>query len=90
MGLVISGKATVDYDENDTDMVATYRASGPDADMAMWTLEGDDAGDFDISNSGELTFMSAPNYENPADADMDNTYMVTVKATTARTRTPTT
>ena len=28
-----------------------------------------------------LTFVRAPNYENPADAGMDNTYMVTVKAT---------
>ena len=59
--------------------VATYTASGPDADMATWTLEGDDAGDFSIS-SGELTFNSAPDYENAADADMDNEYMVTVKA----------
>ena len=33
-----------------------------------------------ISSSGVLTFRSAPDYENPADADMDNTYMVTVKA----------
>ena len=27
-----------------------------------------------------LTFRSSPDYENPADADTDNTYMVTVKA----------
>ena len=27
-----------------------------------------------------LTFRSSPNYENPADANTDNTYMVTVKA----------
>ena len=64
----------MDYAENDTGAVATYRASGPDADTAMWTLEGDDAGAFDISNSGELTFMSAPDYE------AKSAYMVTVKA----------
>ena len=79
-GLAISGMARVDYAENGTGAVATYMASGPDADMATWTLEGDDAGTSAIS-SGELTFMSAPDYEDPADADMDNTYMVTVKAT---------
>ena len=62
-------------------MVATYSASGPDADMATWSLEGADAGVFDISSDGVLTFVSAPDYENPADADMDNTYMVTVIAT---------
>ena len=81
-GLAISsGMDSVDYAENGTDAVATYVASGPDADMATWTLEGDDAEDFEISSSGELTFVSAPDYETAADADMDNTYMVTVNAT---------
>ena len=80
-GLAISGMDSVEYAENGTDPVATYMASGPDASMATWSLEGDDAGDFEISSSGELTFVSAPDYENPADADMDNTYMVMVSAT---------
>ena len=81
-GLAISsGMDSVDYAENGTDAVETYVASGPDADMATWTLEGDDAEDFEISSSGELTFVSAPDYETAADADMDNTYMVTVNAT---------
>ena len=79
-GLAISGKATVDYPDNGTGAVDTYRASGPDADMATWSLEGDDDDDFRISSRGVLTFVSSPDYENPADANMDNTYMVTVKA----------
>ena len=79
-GLVISGTARVDYAEDRRDAVATYRASGPDADMANWTLEGVDAGDFDISSSGELTFVRAPDYETPADMGGDNMYQVTVKA----------
>ena len=79
-GLVISGKTSVDYAENGTDAVETYTASGPDAVSAIWTLSGDDAGDFRISSSGELTFVRAPDYGNPADADMDNIYMVTVMA----------
>ena len=61
--------------------MATYTASGPDADMATWSLEGDDAGDFNISNSGVLMFMTAPDYEMPMDMGGDNMYMVTVKAT---------
>ena len=77
IGLAISGMDSVDYAENGTDAVATYMASGPDASMATWSLEGDDAGDFSITN-GMLMFMTAPDYEMPADADMDNTYMVTV------------
>ena len=80
-GLVISGMSGLEYAENDTDAVDTYMVSGPDADMATWTLEGDDAGDFRIgSSSGVLTFVRAPDYENAADADMDNEYMVTVMA----------
>ena len=80
-GLEISGMISVDYAEDGTDAVETYVASGPDADVATWTLDGDDAEDFAISSSGELTFVSAPDYETPADADMDNEYMVTVTAT---------
>ena len=77
-GLAISGDRTVEVEEGST-AVATYSATGPESANASWTLGGDDAGDFRISNSGELTFVRAPDYENPADANMDNTYMVTVE-----------
>ena len=78
-GLAISGMSSVSYAENGMDTVGTYRTVGPMADMARWTLEGDDAGDFRISG-GMLTFRSSPNYEMPMDANTDNTYMVTLKA----------
>ena len=55
-------------------MVATYTASGPESASASWSLEGDDAEDFEISSGGVLTFVSAPDYE------AKSTYMVTVKA----------
>ena len=35
-------------------------------------------GDFNISNMGELTFASVPDYEMPMDMDMDNMYEITV------------
>ena len=77
----LSGPETVsNYMENSEDAVATYTVSGTMADDAMWTLMGDDAGDFSISSAGVLSFRSSPDFENPTDADMDNTYMVTVKA----------
>ena len=82
-GLTVRGSASVRYAEDRTDAVATYTASGPEAASARWSLEGVDAGDFSIgSSSGVLTFTfrSSPDFENPADADMDNVYMVTVKA----------
>ena len=80
-GLAISGMARVDdYAENGTGAVAMYTASGPDAASAMWSLEGDDAGQFSIPN-GMLMFMTAPDYEMPMDMGGDNMYMVTVMAT---------
>ena len=80
-GLSISSTkgSSVMYAENGMGAVATYTAAGPDADMASWSLEGDDAGDFTISG-GELEFRNTPNYEMPMDDDGDNTYMVTVVA----------
>ena len=73
----IDGPASHSYMENGTVAVWTYTASG-DAETT-WTLEGDDEADFTIMG-GMLEFVSSPNYEMPMDEDMDNTYMVTVKA----------
>ena len=79
-GLAIAGSASESYAEDRRDAVATYSATGPESANATWTLGGDDAGDFRISSSGELTFRSAPDFENAADADTDNLYEVTVEA----------
>ena len=80
LGLAISGMSRIDYAENGMGAVETYTASGPDAASATWSLSGDDAGDFRISRAGVLTFRTSPDFENPADANTDNVYMVTVKA----------
>ena len=52
--------------------------------IARWTLEGDDAGAFDLSGRFEpryLQFKVAPDYENPTDMNRDNVYEVTLVAT---------
>ena len=82
-GVSVSGEIDVDYNENDTAAVGTYTVEGPQATSATWTLEGADSGDFNIDRTGAssmLKFRSSPNFEAPADADTNNTYMVTVKA----------
>ena len=83
-GVRISGDSRASVAEGDT-AVATYTARGENAARARWTLEGADAGDFRVSpTSGAsvmLMFRSSPDYEAPADADTDNVYMVTLKAT---------
>ena len=79
-GLAITGPSSIDYGENGMAAVATYTASGPDADMATLSLGGDDAGDFRIDSSGMLSFRTSPDFETQTDMDTDNVYMVTVIA----------
>ncbi len=55
---------------------------GPIGDVT-WTKEGDDAADFSIDPSTGQLSMVVRNYEIPADANADNAYEVTVKATDA-------
>ena len=52
--------------------------------IARWTLEGDDAGAFDVSGRFEpryIQFKEAPDFENPTDMNKDNVYEVTLVAT---------
>ena len=81
-GLAISGMSNVSRMEGSGTEVATYMASGPEADSTIWTLSGgDDMDDFNISRrGGVLTFRAAPDFDAPTDANMDNVYMVTVMA----------
>ena len=77
------GLATsIEVEEGDADYALRefYWAFDPDNDEISWSLGGDDGGDFEISDSGELTFESDPDYESPADADKNNVYKVTVQA----------
>ena len=76
--LAVNGEPEVEHLEN-VMSVATYTASG--ADSVQWSLSDDDAAAFSISSGGVLSFNTAPDFENPADADMDNVYMVMVVAT---------
>ncbi len=97
-GIAIPRGGAANYDEmtdaaaTTWNAVATYRAQGPQAASAVWTLNGADAAALTITAkdgdgmdaatgaSAELTFNAAPDYEMPTDADTDNVYMVTVMA----------
>jgi len=74
--------AAVSIAENTT-AVTTVTAN--DADMPPQTLTysiagGDDGARFSIdSTTGVLTFLSAPDFESPLDADADNVYEVTIQ-----------
>ena len=83
---VVSGPSTPSFDENSEQPVATYTATDADGDAITWSLTGADSAAFDLptdatGNSFDLSFGTAPNYEQPADANLDTVYEVTVQAT---------
>jgi hypothetical protein len=73
--------ATLQIDENGT-AVTTVQADDPDGSVPTFAIAGGaDAALFSIdSATGALAFLAAPDYETPADADLDNVYEVTVAA----------
>ncbi len=66
--------------------VTTVTASDGDGDTITYTLTGVDQDDFEITDTGELAFNTAPDFENPTSAGGNNVYVVVVTAT-AGTRT---
>ena len=62
---------TVRVEDSDGDAITDYALSGG-ADQALFSIG---------STSGALTFLTAPNYEDPQDANTDNAYVVVVQAT---------
>ena len=91
----IDEDTVADYKEIEFDFtgtpgsVHTFTATDYDSgDTFTWSLEGDDADEFEIgSTTGVLTFRQVagsdplPDFEDAADDDSDNTYEITVKAT---------
>ena len=75
-----------DYGENGPGPVATFTASDPELAGIRWTLVGPDAAGFSIDDNGVLTFNESPDFEDAADADTDNEYEITVKASEAEVR----
>ena len=56
----------------------TVNATDPNGDTLSYALSGDDASLLSISNQGVVTFNTAPDFENPSDADTNNIYKITV------------
>ena len=86
-GPEISGTQSLTFSENlqEGRVLATYAASDPEgAAISRWSLSGSDAGDFTISEGGELSFRNVPDFERPADSNRDNEYLVTVRASDGR------
>ena len=78
----ITGEADIGYDEDRIDAVQLYAASDPEGVVAAWSLSGVDAGVFDLSEAGVLSFGESHvvDFESPGDSDRRNDYSVTVIA----------
>ena len=78
---VITTTSPVTMQENET-AVATLEAADPDDDpITGWSISGGaDSTLFSLTNGGVLTFVTAPDYENPKDDSNDNSYEVKVTA----------
>ena len=72
---------TVSVAENQTAVTTVVAMDADTGQTVTLALSGDDAALFSLSSSGELTFNTAPDYENPGSASGSNTYSVTVTAT---------
>ena len=67
----------------------TYEATDGDGDQVTLSLMGADQALFMLSSAGVLSFETAPDFENPTDANEDNVYEVTVRASDGTMFTPT-
>ena len=78
---VVTGPTPVNVRGGSSCSVGRYRASDPEGFVTSWeTLSGIDAQHFDFSDTGDLSFTAVPAFDTPADADADNTYEITVSA----------
>ncbi len=74
---------TLTIQENES-RVTTIHASDPNTGDTIhyYIVGGSDQNFFSLDeNTGELNFVNAPDYENPADANRDNEYELSVEAT---------
>ena len=66
----------ISVQENQTSAF-TVNASDSNGDTLAYSLSGDDSSLLSISTSGLVTFNTAPDYEDPSDADTNNIYKIT-------------
>ena len=65
----------VSVSENQTSAF-TISATDPDGDSLSYSISGTDNSLFNVTNSGVVSFITAPDFENPSDANSDNVYEI--------------
>lgn len=79
-----TSSATPSVVENTAGVFYTATATDPQGDAITFSLfSGPDADKLVLDGNGGLRFNQAPNYDLPTDANLDNVYEVTLRATAA-------
>lgn len=79
---------TVSIPENTSGVIYQAAATDPEGSSVTFKIAGgDDAARFAITSSGALSFVSAPDYDLPTDANRDNVYDVSISASDGSTAT---
>ncbi|GJL90786.1 PQQ-dependent sugar dehydrogenase [Hyphococcus sp.] len=77
---VFTSSATATVAENASGTIYTATANDADSDALIFTISaGSDAALFSITNAGALSFLSPPDFDDPADAGGDNVYNITLQ-----------
>jgi glucose/arabinose dehydrogenase len=77
----ITSPATAAVAENSGGTVYAATATDPDGNAIVFSLSGGaDRAAFAITGAGALTFAGIPDFEDPADADANNVYLVQIAA----------
>ena len=76
----VDGPKNLQYPEHGTESVATYEAEDPEGTAIRWEIEDSDHEHFRISEDGVLSFIKPPDYENPVDFRLNNTYEIRLLA----------
>ena len=78
---LVAGPASINVRGGTTAYVGRYGATDPEGFVTSWEpLSGADAQHFEFSDAGDLSFTAVPDFDTPADSNGDNTYEVTVSA----------
>lgn len=74
---VFTSAATATATENASGSFYAAAASDPDGNSLTYSIAGGtDAARFAITSAGALSFVASPDFESPADADRNNSYLV--------------
>ena len=84
--VITDTETSISKQENETFVIAVSATDVDASDTLTWSVEtADDGGKFEINATTgvvtSLSFKNAPDFETPIDADMNNTYVVTLKVT---------